>query len=277
MSRHFKLRCRSSRRLPTTLPLYYPEAPVNNVNNPNRLGGDDPFRVVSDILSPGVGRSIVSLQPEPEAEQQLDDQLNSGPADPERHIITADEQPGPQEPEQPSSPAAPVADMDIPEGALADDELPAPEELPGHIVAAKKRGRPPANSTKTPAKAKTPQAAATTNGHAAGSRATSGRKRKAEDEELADEATPVKRPRGRPPRSTAATTSARLAAKDAKKGKPGRPKGSGTVSLAWFHMENSSTRTGLTDTVHRHQKQLPTRSAADPRVPPRRTLHLTAK
>lgn len=214
---------------PTALSLFYQKAPVNK---PGRFGDDDAFRVVSDVLNPGVGRSVGSLQPEPEPqpEQQLLGQLNSGPADLEQHITSADEQPAPQMSEQPRSPSAPVADMDIPEGALADDELAAPEDLPGHIVSAKKRGRPSATPAKTPGIAKTPRTAATINGHAAGSRATSGAKRKAEDDGPTEEPTPVKRPRGRPPRSAAATASARLAAKDAKKGKPGRPKGSGRVS-----------------------------------------------
>jgi len=160
----------------------------------------------------------VSVQPEAEAEQQLNDQLNSGPA--EQQIITPEEQPAPDIPEEPSSPTAPVPDMDIPEGDLADDELPAPEELPAAVASAKKRGRPSA----TPAK--TPGSADTTNGN--GSRATSGRKRKADDDEAAKEATPAKRPRGRPARGAAATASARLAAKGTKK-KVGRPKGSRTV------------------------------------------------
>jgi hypothetical protein len=215
------------RRPPTALPLSYPCAPVNNLN---RFGDDEPFRVVSDVLSPAGGRSVVSYQPEREAEQQLDDQLNSGPAEQGQHVISPDEQPGPEISDESSSPGAPVADMDIPEGALADDELLAPEDLPGHVASAKKRGRPSATPGKTPAKAKAPRTAAKTNGTASG--ATSGRKRKADDDEPADEATPVKRPRGRPARSAAATASARLAAKSAKKAKPGRPKGSGTVRLA---------------------------------------------
>ena len=206
------------RRAPTTLTLNSLQRA--QVNNSHSLGAEDePFRVVSDVLSPAVGHSVVSLQIEVEAEQQLDDQLNAGPA--EQLIIAPEEQPAPEIPEAPSSPEAPVADMDIPEGDLADDELPAPEELPAAVASAKKRGRPSA----TPAK--TPGSAATTNGTA--SRATSGRKRKADDDEAAEEATPAKRPRGRPARGAAATASARLAAKGAKKSKAGRPKGSGTV------------------------------------------------
>ncbi|OIW25933.1 hypothetical protein CONLIGDRAFT_512881 [Coniochaeta ligniaria NRRL 30616] len=200
-----------------------PRAPPDNISS---FGDDAPFRVVSDVLSPAGGQSIVSM-PEAEAEE-LDEQLNSGPALQEHQIITPDEQPGPESPEAASSPAAPIADMDIPDGDLADDELPQPDELPAAVASAKKRGRPSATPGKTPAKAKTPRTAATTNGHATASRATSGRKRKAEDEP-AEEATPVKRPRGRPGRPAAATASARLAAKSAKKAKPGRPKGSGAV------------------------------------------------
>lgn len=208
-----------------TLPLYsHSRAPVNNKYS---FAEDQPLRVVSDVLSPAGGQSIVSL-PEAEAEE-LDEQLNSAPVGQEQQIITPDERPGLEFPEVPSSPAALAADMDIPDGDLADDELPQPDELPAAVVSAKKHGRRSATPGKTPAKAKTPLGAAITNGHATASRTTSGRKRKAEDEP-AEEATPVKRPRGRPARGAAATASARLAAKSAKKGKPGRPKGSGTVS-----------------------------------------------
>jgi len=192
------------------------------IDNSHSIGEAEPYRVESDILSPIRGRSVVSLAQADD--QELNDQLNSGPAQQLQSIISPEEQPGPEIDEPPPmSPAAPMADMEIPEGDLADDELPAPEELPAAVASAKKRGRPAATPGKTPAssKAKTPR----TNGHATASRTTTGRKRKAEDDVPEAEATPVKRPRGRPARSAAATASARLAAKSAKKAKPGRPKG----------------------------------------------------
>jgi hypothetical protein len=208
---------------------------------------DEPFKVVSDVLSLVDSRNLVSLEVEVEveAEQELDEQLNSGAAEQQQHIITPDEQLAPEAPEGPSSPSAPIADMDIPEGDLADDELPAPEELPAAAASAKKRGRPAATPGKTSAKAKTPRTAAKSAG--AASAATSGRKRKAadvEDDEPAEEVTPAKRPRGRPPRDAAATASARLAARDSKKRGPGRPKGSGTVRpsiMSWTQEANVLT------------------------------------
>jgi hypothetical protein len=193
--------------------------------------GGEPSNIVSDVLSPAAGATVVSL---PE-EEELDEQLNSGPVHHERQIITPNERTAPGLIEEPVEPAAPVADMDIPEGELegelADDELPEPDEPgPAAVASAKKRGRPSA----TPAKAKTPRSAASTNGPATASRST-GRKRKAEDNQPAAEATPAKRPRGRPARNAAATASARPAAKSAKQAKRGRPKGSGTVRLLPIH------------------------------------------
>ncbi|KAB5584800.1 hypothetical protein GE09DRAFT_1068294 [Coniochaeta sp. 2T2.1] len=169
-------------------PPLFPEHEHEHDDCLNLNGGDEgndpaPFRVESDILNPGAGVG--------------------------QSIVSLDE------PDV-------VADMDIPEGDLADDELPAPEELPAAVASAKKRGRPSATPGKTPSTAKT-------NGTA--SKATSSRKRKAE-EASEDEATPVKRPRGRPARGAAATASARLAVKDAKKAKVGRPKGSGSAPKA---------------------------------------------
>lgn len=208
---------------PSALPLRSQRRTL--INGEDSFGEDEPFRVTSDILGSAGGHSVVSL-PEAEAEE-LDEQLNSGPAEQEQQIITPDDQPGPEIAEAGSSQPAPVPVMEIPDGDLADDKLPQPDELPAAVASAKKRGRPSATPARTSAKAKTPRATPLTNGHATASRATSGRKRKAEDEPLA-EATPAKR--GRPSRSAAVTASARLAAKDVKKAKPGRPKGSGTVS-----------------------------------------------
>jgi hypothetical protein len=205
--------------------------------------------IVSDVLNGAASSSALSF---PENDE-LDEQLNSGAADHGQQIITPDEQLAPllpeemEDPVEPEEPAAPYPDMDIPEGELADDELPVNEPGPAAVTSTKKRGRPSATpgKAKTPsANTKTPRTAATTNGHASASR-TTGRKRKAEedDEELAAEATPAKRPRGRPARRSAAdTASARLAAKSANKPKRGRPKGSGTVRIspATAHLQRVS-------------------------------------
>lgn len=202
--------------------------PLPPANISQSFGEDDQFRVVSDVLEFSAAARTVLQVPEVE-EEELDEQLNfgSGPVHQhEQHIISPDEQPGPEIPEDSPSPAAPIADMDIPDGDLADDELPVaedlPEERPAAIASAKKRGRPSATPGKTPSssKSKTPRTAI----NGTSSKTTTGRKRKAEDIESEAEPTPVKRPRGRPPRGAAATASARLAAKSAKKGKPGRPK-----------------------------------------------------